>query len=634
MDPYETTNLLLSKIKTIDPDNASKIMGYILIHDVGERELAGLAFGPETFLLGVIAKAKTHLGLSPNTLSATAPSTPSSPLNPISRPVVVGGCGRGNNPFSHSSPRLPGPGGGPFVDFARNPSPHSWPVSGNCTGGGSSSNSTVSLSPKSSPFLSYDSIRAGSFKGAAFSKCGGNGSGDSSSNSADALEDYPFDEYLSFLDDPSSRNDEYPDVDGDAQLHRRRFSESDACPNTEDGAFGIGYRPCLNSRALVGSPREMESLYLQQHEGMMRLKAAHHHQQQRLAYSKYMNFLLQQQNDPQRLRGASAAMNSDEFQKFGRFCPERTEFYAMAMAEKANSASRQIYLTFPADSTFKDEDVSNYFSTFGPVEDVRIPYQQKRMFGFVTFVHSETVKLILARGNPHFICDSRVLVKPYKEKGKAATERHHHLHHQLLERGNFSPCSSPSGLDGRELYDLPMGGRVPYNSQEMMLRRKLEEQAELQQAIELQGRRFINLQLPDLRGDYVNHHQRSLSMGGVSMSTHSPLNQKIAKSEEEGQFIMGSYSYGCLPSIQLKHGGSLCYQLDICLKFFIFIFFYCCTPENVESSALSAADEAAHQNFQPEVKPICNMVSNKEENINNVASNMNNWYGHLLFRCV
>ncbi|CAI0412495.1 unnamed protein product [Linum tenue] len=594
MDPYETTNLLLSKIKTIDPDNASKIMGYILIHDVGERELAGLAFGPETFLLGVIAKAKTHLGLSPNTLSATAPSTPSSPLNPISRPVVVGGCGRGNNPFSHSSPRLPGPGGGPFVDFARNPSPHSWPVSGfaavsannsNCTGGGSSSNSTVSLSPKSSPFLSYDSIRAGSFKGAAFSKCGGNGSGDSSSNSADALEDYPFDEYLSFLDDPSSRNDEfdpglqlggYPDVDGDAQLHRRRFSESDACPNTEDGAFGIGYRPCLNSRALVGSPREMESLYLQQHEGMMRLKAAHHHQQQRLAYSKYMNFLLQQQNDPQRLRGASAAMNSDEFQKFGRFCPERTEFYAMAMAEKANSASRQIYLTFPADSTFKDEDVSNYFSTFGPVEDVRIPYQQKRMFGFVTFVHSETVKLILARGNPHFICDSRVLVKPYKEKGKAATE------HQLLERGNFSPCSSPSGLDGRELYDLPMGGRVPYNSQEMMLRRKLEEQAELQQAIELQGRRFINLQLPDLRGDYVNHHQRSLSMGGVSMSTHSPLNQKIAKSEEE---------------------------------------------ENVESSALSAADEAAHQNFQPEVKPICNMVSNKEENINNVASNMNNCHG-------
>lgn len=57
---------------------------------------------------------------------------------------------------------------------------------------------------------------------------------------------------------------------------------------------------------------------------------------------------------------------------------------------------------------------------YGPVQDVRIPYQQKRMFGFVTFVYSETVKMILAKGNPHFVCDSRVLVKPYKEKGKVA----------------------------------------------------------------------------------------------------------------------------------------------------------------------------------------------------------------------
>lgn len=52
------------------------------------------------------------------------------------------------------------------------------------------------------------------------------------------------------------------------------------------------------------------------------------------------------------------------------------------------------------------------------MQDVRIPYQQKRMFGFVTFVHPETVRFILSKGNPHFICDSRVLVKPYKEKGK------------------------------------------------------------------------------------------------------------------------------------------------------------------------------------------------------------------------
>ena len=47
------------------------------------------------------------------------------------------------------------------------------------------------------------------------------------------------------------------------------------------------------------------------------------------------------------------------------------------------------------------------------------------MFGFVTFVYPETVKLILAKGNPHFVCDSRVLVKPYKEKGKVPDKYRH-----------------------------------------------------------------------------------------------------------------------------------------------------------------------------------------------------------------
>lgn len=40
------------------------------------------------------------------------------------------------------------------------------------------------------------------------------------------------------------------------------------------------------------------------------------------------------------------------------------------------------------------------------------------MFGFVTFDDHETVKIILDKGNPHYVCESRVLVKPYKEKPK------------------------------------------------------------------------------------------------------------------------------------------------------------------------------------------------------------------------
>ena len=79
-----------------------------------------------------------------------------------------------------------------------------------------------------------------------------------------------------------------------------------------------------------------------------------------------------------------------------------------------------------------------------------------------------------------------------------------------------------------------------------MLRRKLEEQAELQQVIELQGRRLVNLQLPDMRGDYVQHHlQRSLSIG-APMSTHSPLSQNIGNSAFESEPITGKITEGSL----------------------------------------------------------------------------------------
>lgn len=70
-------------------------------------------------------------------------------------------------------------------------------------------------------------------------------------------------------------------------------------------------------------------------------------------------------------------------------------------------------------------------SMYGMVQDVRIPYQEKRMFGFVTFTYQKTVKLILAKGNPHYICDARVLVKPYKEKDKVPN-KFRHVNHCLI----------------------------------------------------------------------------------------------------------------------------------------------------------------------------------------------------------
>lgn len=115
-----------------------------------------------------------------------------------------------------------------------------------------------------------------------------------------------------------------------------------------------------------------------------------------------------------RPHGQHSVILAEDVPKFVEYMEERNEHGAIL------AGSKQIYLTFPAESSFTEHDVSNYFSKFGHVEDVRIPCQQKRMFGFVTFVYTETVRLILAKGNPHFICGARVLVKPYREKSRSS----------------------------------------------------------------------------------------------------------------------------------------------------------------------------------------------------------------------
>ncbi|GMI89066.1 hypothetical protein like AT3G21100 [Hibiscus trionum] len=528
MDLCDTTNVLLSKIKVLDPENASKIMGYILIQDLPDRDMLRLAFGPETLLQSLVLKAKAHLGLSSNTFS--------SHLNPISRPNT---SNNSQNPLPPLSPNIIPRNG--FSDFSKKVP--SW---------------SPNSSPQSSPFLSYENIRSGSLLASPRT-------GDSN---ADLIDENQMSDYFSFLNDSSSSKNE------DFIGHRRSFSESDACFGTAEEADGFGgllggYKPCLyfargfckngdnckfthglggladnvDMNGVVGSPSKMDLLY-HQHGEMMRMRAAAH--QQRLAaaqlmagvssplpYEKNMNLLLQQHTEAQR---AAALMLGEEICNFSPGRSEMNEFLTMGLAEKANLASKQIYLTFPADSTFKDEDVSNYFSMFGPVQDVRIPYQQKRMFGFVSFVHSETVKHILARGNPHYICDSRVLVKPYKEKGKVPDKRQYLQ--QQLERENFSSCSSPLGLDSRDPYDPCVGAKMFYNSPEMMMRRVVEEQADLQHAIELQRRRLGNLQLPDFKNDGIHHHQRSLSVGSpVSLPAYSLDSQNIPPSDSVKQEV-------------------------------------------------------------------------------------------------
>ncbi|KAF9587668.1 hypothetical protein IFM89_004500 [Coptis chinensis] len=333
--------------------------------------------------------------------------------------------------------------------------------------------------------------------------------------------------------------------------HRRSLSVTDI------GSDPFGWKPCLyyargyckngtSCRFLHESPDSTafgaEFDVMDQCHELLRSRSLKHcqHQQQRLTNasqllasgsfpytgSKCSNFLLQQQQNDTLRAAAGLMLDGDDLHHYGRSRIERSDFLSIP-GGMANSASRQIYLTFPADSTFREEDVSNYFSIYGPVQDVRIPYQQKRMFGFVTFIYSETVKLILAKGNPHFVCDARVLVKPYKEKGKVPDRKQQQ---PMMELGDFSP-SGITGHDHRDPFDLQFSMQMEssprmYNTNELLMRRKLE-QAELQQAMELHSRKLMGLHLFD--GN--KHHRRNLSTGTGSVPSpihsHAYVNQNF-----------------------------------------------------------------------------------------------------------
>nr|XP_043609168.1 zinc finger CCCH domain-containing protein 53 [Erigeron canadensis]XP_043609169.1 zinc finger CCCH domain-containing protein 53 [Erigeron canadensis] len=515
MDSYEATRVVFTRIQNLDPEYASKIMGLLLIQDHGEKEMIRLAFGPESLVHTVIVKARKELGIS----SPSTPSTPSSP-SPFSRQ-------NSNNSFGGSRA-----GNGGSVNL---PSPLSIPsLSSSWSNSGYEDHHLNSAAP---PF----------YGGAA--------------TEPDLIDELQIQDQLSFLDDGEVFSPW--GGSGGGGPHRRSSSVNDIYLSADDAN---GWKPCLYfakgyckngascrfshteneadmAAMAIGSLNKVDMM--EQCQELLRSKSAH---QQRLLMAaagggsgggsspnfpfpnspKSMNFLMNQQSlqsDSPRMAAAAAAalMMGDEMNKFGRSRLDRNDF-SMGML---NPGSRQIYLTFPADSTFREEDVSNYFGMFGPVQDVRIPYQQKRMFGFVTFVYAETVKLILAKGNPHFVCDARVLVKPYKEKGKVPEKFRKQQHHQM---------DSPTGYDNRDPFDLQIGARMLYNSQDLLWRKKLEEQADLQHAIELQNRRIMDLQLLDVKR---SHHHRALSAGSVIPSptcfspSYSPsyLNRSVFASD-------------------------------------------------------------------------------------------------------
>ncbi|XP_040986599.1 zinc finger CCCH domain-containing protein 18-like isoform X7 [Juglans microcarpa x Juglans regia] len=478
MDFSEYTRIVFNKIKKLEPENATKIIGYLLLQDRGDHEMVRLALGPDNLIHEMIYKAKAEL------YQLATKSTPS-PISPLKSPVF--------SPFSHVSSR-------PY----------------------SSATEFGASSPRWDPQLT-------SKYGSDFILRG----------CSDSTAEFQNQTHFLGLEDPIdpancglsgfSNDYFYPDAAvGNLSVRAsRRFSSLPEVPVKTCHYFNKGFcKHGSSCRYFHGqvipeslsqmygndavnedqffSPRSLEKLELEiveilksrrgnpvsiaslpmiyyekfgkvlQAEGY--LTESQRHGKAGYSLTKLLARLKNSIQLIDRPHGQHAVILAEDAAKYMENRNEKSDPGPIV------SGSRQIYLTFPAESTFTEEDVSTYFSTFGPVEDVRIPCQQKRMFGFVTFISADTVKIILAKGNPHFVCGARVLVKPYREKSKLNDRR-------FPERIEPQLCYSPNYVDMEsELHAMPRGCETS-----RLLRRQLMEEQE--QALELERMRLAELQL-------------------------------------------------------------------------------------------------------------------------------------------
>eukprot|EP00249_Psilotum_nudum_P023954 c29039_g1_i1 orf=1785-4043(+) len=505
MDAYEFTRIVYSRVQSLEPENVSKIMGFLLLQDSGDQEMVRLAFGPDAFLQAVVSRAKKELGLPLATFSHTT-GIPSSPRNSQVVPSLFPSLDS-----SHLSalamPRTNEYLNAMLLGSYDQQSKALLPEQ--LRGGALQSSEGYSLLNPGRPTLQdqpsvHDKHPTSFEKFRLYTEQG--------------LRDEHLHDQLSFLNEsPGSQhplnvfpsdhvfpelgtllngskfhveasnlrsNDKHITdlslwLEGGAASawkpcmyyargyckhgNNCRFLHSHGRPDTLSPLLvGNGQRESLSNDGLIPASIERLELELQdllrgqrspvsiaslpqlyyerygktlQAEGY--LTESQRHGKAGYSLTKLLARLRDTVTLIDRPHGQHAVVLAEDAHRFLYFRGEKDDL------SEVNPGSRQIYLTFPAESTFTEDDVATHFRVYGPVQDVRIPYQQKRMFGFVTFVYSETVKSILAKGNPHYICGARVLVKPYKEKGK-------HSERKLLDKGENSRYTSVRSADVRE----------------------------------------------------------------------------------------------------------------------------------------------------------------------------------------
>ncbi|XP_038973980.1 zinc finger CCCH domain-containing protein 18-like isoform X2 [Phoenix dactylifera] len=487
LDFSELTKIISSRIQKLEPDNAVKIMGCILLKEPGEQEMVQLAIVHENILLSKINDARAMLRMlfpknsasaqiqSIQTISHQLGSYPPSGTCPISSPPSF------HVPAPCWDPQLASDQQSPMhsLNFGLQPYMDS-------VGDLHSLRNEPQFLGMDEQLDTVNPMGNYYYKDAAL----GGGITGRTSRRSQSLSELPIKACHYYIKGfckhgVNCRNTHslsYPD--GCTQLFGPGMNE---LPNEDDG-FTPGSPERLEMeiiellRSKRGSPVSIASLPMLYYEKYGRnlqaegyLTESQRHGKAGFSLTKLLACLKNSIRFIDRPHGQHSVVLAEDAHRYMECRNERSDLGATV------ASSHQIYLTFPAESTFTEEDVANYFRIYGPVHDVRIPSQEKRMFGFVSFHYAQTVNDILMKRNPHFICNSRVLVKPYKEKSR------------IIDRTYMEKIKPAMYYSSQYLEMDPKLHAVPRESDSpRMLKSKLIEQ---EMIFELERKRLSELNL-------------------------------------------------------------------------------------------------------------------------------------------
>ncbi|XP_023744579.1 zinc finger CCCH domain-containing protein 18 isoform X1 [Lactuca sativa] len=505
MDFSESTKIVYDRIQKIDPENVSKIVGYLLLQDHGEREMIRLAYCPDNLIHSLINKAKTHLKLPSNIPEMPLHFTP---FTPSTR----------HSPLTIQIPSQP-------VDYVPMVYPASFPEDYRLH------NHLRFLSLEDQ----IDSVNTPDFSPNNFYNSSEPSLGPRANRRSPSLPEFPFKVCHYFIKGfcrhgnncrylhPTSESFSYIEDDNvfsPGSLDKLELELTELLKSRRGFPLSIASLPMLYYEKFGKSLQAEGYLTESQRHGK-----AGYSLTKLLARLKSICLI-------DRPHGQHAVILADDLAK----CMDHNGDRDRNEHGGIVAGSRQIYLTFPAESTFSERDVFNYFNKFGPVHDVRIPCQQKRMFGFVTFVFADTVRHILNKGNPHFVSGARVLVKPYREKSKA--DESMNLIRKHGEAFQNSIYQGGHGLDSEiGLQSMP---RICDNSR-LIKKQIIEEQQE--QALEFERRHFSEMQLSaDLNNQFPSFRTTLEELRLPEGNSHAP--QMNFRSTEHFNYLLDYLNNG------------------------------------------------------------------------------------------